>query len=337
VEYSVAVKLPRQIAGPMALLMDVPASSVTGVNITPEGTKMTNHRTPSSLHYRIAAAIVCMLGISAAAVGKTIEIPFDETDFTDPPRAISNPYLPLDAGPPTRWFVAVADDECEISKQTMGYAAAPADGFGNYTVPAGVATRVLRDQEWVTEAVDGECVLGTAELAEDTLDFHAQDGDGGVWYLGEQTWSRPDEDEGDQCSDSGAWEADGGDILPGVVMLADPEPGDRYRQEFFEDEAEDWGAVLRLNGGVTVAFGEGDVYTDCLVTREWSPLEPGHVEKKWYCAAQDGFSGGLALVEELKEKTLRVEYVGASLPGNPGLPGEDEDFPASSALDCDLP
>ena len=60
------------------------------------------------------------------------------------------------------------------------------------------------------------------------------------------------------------------------------------------------------------------------------------MEKKWYCMS-NGFPGGLALVEELKEKTLRVEYVGDSLLGNPGLPGEVENFPATGALECDLP
>ena len=71
-------------------------------------------------------------------------------------------------------------------------------------------------------------------------------------------------------------------------MLADPQPGDRYQQEFDEDNAEDMAAVLRRNGKVSIEFGD---YADCLVTREWSPLEPGFTEKKWYCRADGAFPG----------------------------------------------
>ncbi len=275
----------------------------------------------------LAPALLALAGWGAAAAGSTVEVEFDADDF--PPAVdVSNPWLGLGNEPPTRVYRAVTLDECEFSKQTIGYTLHPPI--------AGVDVLVVRDQEWVTEAEDGECDPGTAELEEDTQDYYAQDLDGNVWYLGEDTWAPPDEEEGGEtCSDEGAWIAGEDEAEPGIIMLADPASGLRYRQEYLEDEAEDWGGVLRLNGKVEIEFGAGEIYADCLVTREWTPLEPGEVEKKWYCMAQSAFPGGLALVEELKAKTLRVEYIGAFLPAL--FPGENEAFPAVEALDCELP
>ncbi len=286
-------------------------------------------------HRNIASGlgVSVMLGAllwAGGATARTVEFEFDAMNFPMP-ASISNPYLPLPVRS-TLVFRGVAGDECEFSKQTVGFSDAV------YVPPYavnGVQVLVVRDQEWVTEAEDGECLIDTVELDEDTVDFYAQqnlgDGAGAVWYLGEDTFSPPDEGEGPECSTDGAWRA-GGDVLAGILMLADPRSGDRYQQEFDEDNAEDMGAVLRKNGKVTLEFGEGDTYNRCLVTREWSPLEPGSVEKKWYCEAQGDFPGGLALVEELKEKTLRVEYIGSALPGD--FPGDEEDFPAFEDLGC---
>lgn len=76
---------------------------------------------------------------------------------------------------------------------------------------------------------------------------------------------------------------------PGILMLADPQPGDSYRQEFLEGFAEDEAAVLRLNA--SVSYGD---FENCLVTKEWTTLERGTVEKKYYVAGV-----GLVLVEEV--------------------------------------
>jgi hypothetical protein len=278
--------------------------------------------------------------LTSGALAKTVEFEFDSANFPVPappsnPVSIANPYLPFLTPGETRVYVAVAGDECEIAKETISYN----NTAGDYALPFvvdGVNVLVVRDQAWVTEAEDGECV-GDAELQEDTVDFYAQQasgaGAGSVWYLGEETFARPD--EGTVCSNEGAWTAGVDGALAGILMLDKPKPGDRYQQEFDEDNAEDMGAVLRKNGKVSIDLGD---LSGCLVTREWSPLSPGEVEKKWYCKAQDGFSGGLALVEELKGKTLRVEYAGSTLPDTvDSFPGNLDDFPAFSALECSAP
>jgi hypothetical protein len=58
------------------------------------------------------------------------------------------------------------------------------------------------------------------------------------------------------------------------------------------------GKVLRLNAKVSVEYGD---FVDCLETKEWSPLEPGVIEHKYYAPGI-----GLVLIEELKGKTVRV-------------------------------
>jgi hypothetical protein len=65
--------------------------------------------------------------------------------------------------------------------------------------------------------------------------------------------------------------------------------------------AEDMAKVLRLNAMVSVEYGDFD---ECLKTKEWTPLDPGVIENKYYAPG-----AGLVLIEELKEKTVRVELI----------------------------
>ena len=272
---------------------------------------------------------ILFLVMTGSAVGKTVEIPFDSANFSAPPDPIDpidNQYWPLLVGSSFA-YKAETEDECEFNKLTVT--------DGTYLVEVDVWTRVVRDQEWVTEVDEnGECDIATAGLVEDTLDYYAQDMYGNIWYFGEDTWAWDDENE--QCTDEGAWEAglpnDNSEIDParaGIVMLANPEPGLRYQQEYLEDEAEDWGAVLRLNASVSIDLGE---FSNCLVTKEWTPLEPGEIEHKYYCdPAPDGTGPGLVFIEELKGKNLYVELID-SLPGD--FPGDNGvKFPAD-ALGC---
>jgi len=93
-------------------------------------------------------------------------------------------------------------------------------------------------------------------------------------------------------------------------MLHDPEHGVSYQQEYYEGEAEDWAKILRLDAAVSIDFGD---YLGCLMTREYTPLSPGQIEHKFYRRlSQGGF--GLMLVDELKGRTGRVEYIGATMP-----------------------
>jgi hypothetical protein len=60
-------------------------------------------------------------------------------------------------------------------------------------------------------------------------------------------------------------------------------------QELLRGHAEDRFRVVSLRGSVAVPFGRFD--GDVLVTREWTPLEPGVVDRKHYVR-------GIGLVSE---------------------------------------
>ena len=136
-------------------------------------------------------------------------------------------------------------------------------------------------------------------LVEDTYDWFAQDIDGNVSYLGEES---VEYSNGEPVSTAGSWEAGVDGALPGIVMLAEPTAGRAYRQEYYLGEAEDMAQIARVGETVTVPFGE---YDAVIVITEWTPLAPDTVEEKYYApgagmikeAAVQGGSGGAELIE----------------------------------------
>ena len=164
-------------------------------------------------------------------------------------------------------------------------------------------TRIVLDREWLDEdclhetwaavlaAIDAEDL----EPEEATYDWYAQDDTGNVWYMGEDTY----DSEG---SSEGSFVAGCDGALAGIVMLGNPSNGDFYQQEYYEEEAEDWGKVLNFK---KLKGPEGII---CMRTKEWTPLEHGAIEQKFYCS--DGETGELSLVKELKGKTVMVELIG---------------------------
>lgn len=129
----------------------------------------------------------------------------------------------------------------------------------------GVTCLVIRD----TVRLDGEII-------EDTEDWYAQDRSGNVWYFGENT---AEYENGLIVSIDGAWEAGIEGAQPGIVMFAQPVVGQTYRQELFYGEAEDAAKIISLNEIVTVLSG---TYTQCLQTEDFTPIEPGVREFKYY-------------------------------------------------------
>jgi hypothetical protein len=151
----------------------------------------------------------------------------------------------------------------------------------------GVNTTVVRDREFV----DGE-------LEEETFDWYAQDNEGNVWYFGED--SREYED-GEVVSSAGSWEAGVNGAQPGILIEGDPQVGDTYRQEYLAGEAEDMAEVISLNESISVAYGS---FENCLKTKEWTPLEPGIEENKYYAAGT-----GLILEKTVKGGSESLELV----------------------------
>jgi hypothetical protein len=121
-----------------------------------------------------------------------------------------------------------------------------------------------------------DVVTEDGELVEDTYDWYAQDEDGNLWYLGEAT---KEYEDGKVKSTEGSWEAGVDGAEAGVLLPGDPKAGMRYRQEYYEGEAEDAGEILRLDATAEVPFGSFD---GVLQTKDTTPLEPDVVEHKFY-------------------------------------------------------
>ena len=114
-------------------------------------------------------------------------------------------------------------------------------------------------------------------LEEDTLDWYAQDKDGNVWYFGENSVEY--NTSGEIISLEGSWKAGVNGAKPGIIMKANTQVGDIYRQEFAPGSAEDMAEVIGLNESVSV---NSVTYNNCLKTQEFSPLEPDVFEHKFY-------------------------------------------------------
>lgn len=209
----------------------------------------------------------------------------DANDFNSPQ---NNTYFPMAVG---NTYVYRAETEDEIIRNEIHI---------TYDIKKilDVNCVVVHDVEWVY--VED---LNNWFLIEETNDWYAWDNYGNVWYFGEETYERIYDENWNwiDTSTEGSWEAGVGGAEPGIVMPINPEPGMSYRQEYYEDVAEDMGKILRLNASVSVEYGD---FEGCLKTKEWTGLEPGHIEHKYYAP-----DVGLVLVEELKEKTVRVELI----------------------------
>lgn len=195
---------------------------------------------------------------------------------------ITNPYMPFAVGK-TFNYRAETDEGVETTVVEV---------TNDTKVILGVTTTVVRDRVYL----DGE-------LIEDTFDWFAQDADGNVWYFGEDS---KEIEDGQVVSTEGSWEAGVDGAQPGIVMLAEPRIGMEYAQEFAEDIAEDRARVLSLRQSVEVPHG---TFENCLQTMDWTPLEPGNREFKYYAA-------GVGLVLEVHPSggQERNELISVSTP-----------------------
>jgi hypothetical protein len=120
-------------------------------------------------------------------------------------------------------------------------------------------------------------VYANGRLEERTNDYYAQDSKGNVWYVGEDTATL--DSNGHVKSREGTWHAGTGGAHAGLFMPARPRVGETHRQEYWKGHAEDWFRVVDRNAKVKVPYRS---YTHALRTREWTPLEPGVVDAKYY-------------------------------------------------------
>jgi hypothetical protein len=136
-----------------------------------------------------------------------------------------------------------------------------------------------------TEIVDGvpctvvlDRVYVEGRLAEHTFDWFAQDAAGNVLYYGEAT--RELDRRGHTTTTEGSWRAGVNGAGAGIFMPAHPRVGQAFMQEHYPGTAEDRFRVLDLRATIEVPFGSYE--RKALMTREWTPLEPGVRDAKWY-------------------------------------------------------
>ncbi|TFG47828.1 MAG: hypothetical protein E4H38_07485 [Gemmatimonadales bacterium] len=179
---------------------------------------------------------------------------------------------------PTAWAPSVTNQWFVLEPGAIAtFAAVTAEGAESTSVEVLPATR---DVNGVTATAVLDRVLLDGSLIEETYDWYAQDIDGNVWYLGEDS---KEYDNGMVVSSAGSWEWGVGGALPGIIMWADPSAhiGEAYRQEYDKGNAEDWAKVLRVGETITVPAG---TYTGCIKTEDWNGLSSGR-EHKYYCSS----------------------------------------------------
>ena len=212
-----------------------------------------------------ATAVLALLMVSGTAAGSTSPPPgelapihgtyapkIDPANFV---ATIDNRYLPYKPG--TRFHFAgvrgttrQTDDEVVMHriKRVLGV---------RCTVVRDTVSEHRRAIEW-------------------TDDWYAQDKQGNVWYMGEDSFELKN---GHFVKASDSWRSGVNGAEPGIIMPAHPRAGDAYRQEYYPPgKALDEARVLRLDGSVTVPYG---TFNGVLVTSERSPLEP-QTEQKYY-------------------------------------------------------
>ncbi len=140
-----------------------------------------------------------------------------------------------------------------------------------------IVTRRTKQILGVTCTVVRDTVSQNGHPVERTFDWYAQDKQGNVWYMGELSLEKH---HGKFVKASDSWESGVNGAKPGIIMPANPRPGDVYRQEYYPPgQALDEAHVLKTDGNVKVPTGS--YRHNVLVTSEYSPLEP-QTEQKYY-------------------------------------------------------
>ena len=221
----------------------------------------------------VLSSLIALVAASASApTGRSSLLP---SDFT---ARVDNPWFPLmpgttyvyrgsDAGRPSRDVVTVTHRTRRVD---------------------GVPCVVIEDRVYLS-----------GWLAERTTDWYSQDKHGNVWYLGEATANL--DEGGHVTSTGGSWEAGRDGARAGIFMPARPKVGQSFRQEFYRGHAEDHFQVVDLRATVRAPYVSS---TRALLTKEWSPLEPGVIDHKLYVRGV-----GIVLEQTIKGGSERIELV----------------------------
>jgi hypothetical protein len=227
---------------------------------------------------------------------------FDPAAFDPDPRNPTNPndYFPLAVD--DEWDYEGGDEEIHVRV------------LDETKLIEGVTCIVVRD----TVEEDGE-------LKEDTNDWFGLALNGDVHYCGEQTatfetFPGDDPEKPELVDIEGAWKAGRDGAKPGIQFLATPHEDDVYRQEWSPGNAEDAARVIsttydyadggELNEHVPQGLAELLCDHDCVVTEEFTAIEPDALELKYFARRIGLF------LEVSPESGEVVQLVGCSLAGD---------------------
>jgi hypothetical protein len=172
---------------------------------------------------------------------------------------VDNPYFPLVPGTTLRYRgVDKNGTTPQIDTFTVTH---------QRKLVMGVSCTVVRDT-----------VTSRGRPVQRTYDWFAQDSQGSVWYMGEETQELKHGRFG-KMIDSGPAGMNG--AQPGLMMEAHPMTGDSYWQFHWPGHAMDTTIVLGGGGRLDLPYGS---FNDTLLTQEQSPLEPGIRDQKWSVA-----------------------------------------------------
>jgi hypothetical protein len=245
-------------------------------------------------HRRWGRGILSLLGLLSGllpGLAAAAPVPQGAVDPANFVSQVDNPYFPLTPG--TTWiYEGTRDGHAQRAVVTV---------TGATKTILGVPCLVIQDD--VTEE---------GQIVEQTEDWYAQDKAGNVWYFGESFKERLDDGS---FSTQGSWLAGVDGVQPGIIMEAQPRLGDGYNQEQASGVAEDKARVIGLNESVAVRYG---AFRDVLVTEEYTPLEPGYVEHKYYAP---GIGNVLILATAGGQERMELVRVTTTAPGMPRTGG----------------
>jgi hypothetical protein len=189
---------------------------------------------------------------TTSACGTTYAPVHDPANFVT---VVDNPYFPLPVGR-TLVYSGIKDGQTQTDTVTV---------TNQKKVILGITATVVHD----VATHDGT-------VLETTFDYYAQDQQGTVWYLGEDTTHFLPNGKADT---SGSFQAGVDGAQPGIIMKATPRIPDAYRQECYAGQAEDTAWVVATSGSARVPYGN---VRNVLTTLEATQVEPGAYDQKVY-------------------------------------------------------
>ena len=183
-------------------------------------------------------------------------LPVIRPEFFSHSTELTHPYFPLQLGAK---FIYEGQTE-------DGFEHIEVEGLAVFRQILGIDCVGIIEKQWLN-----------GKFLESTLNWFAQDLDGNVWCFGEEVEQY--NSKGKLINRNGSWEAGLDGALAGLVMPVNPHPGQTFRLEYHFNLAEDEAKIVATD---LVIYTPLDVFYNCLKIIEWSDLEPGVFEYKYY-------------------------------------------------------